>query len=158
MLGQVDDPYGLVSIACAGPLHCDFAARVVRAAKAISQPHFPILRFPFSCSAKAQNSSLRVNLPHRRSHALTSAIPQAKPIIRLCDVQFVPIYSRAIQALTRNYIDRSILSVEYASLSRTIQFNSSMPIRKCTARSCCNIPRAFFHDGRNSLSSLSSCV
>jgi hypothetical protein len=50
LLGQVDDRYWLVSIASAGPLYCGFAARVVRATKAIGQPlfpiFFPILRFP----------------------------------------------------------------------------------------------------------------
>jgi hypothetical protein len=49
MLGQVDDQYWLVSIASAGPLHCDFAARVVRATKAISQPHFLFCLFCFVC-------------------------------------------------------------------------------------------------------------
>jgi hypothetical protein len=60
MLGKVDDRYGLLSIAFAGPFHCDLAARIARTAKTISQPRFPIflpyfvLRFPvvapFECA------------------------------------------------------------------------------------------------------------
>jgi hypothetical protein len=46
---------------------------------------------PFWTRSNAQIPTMRVNLRHRRSHTPTSLIPQAKRIIGLCDVQFVPI-------------------------------------------------------------------
>jgi hypothetical protein len=66
MLGKVDDRYGLLSIAFAGPFHCDFAARIARTAKTISQPRFPIF-LPYFCFALHRCCTVRMRKTSRRA-------------------------------------------------------------------------------------------